>query len=218
MILLIHGDNQSASREHLHQQIQRAKSKDYEIIKLKGKTLTPNQLITNAESDSMFKSHKLLIIENFFSRPRSKEKQNIIDYLKKTKDLPHLIFWEPKPLPSSFLRTPGVQVKLFKLPATIFKFLDNFHRHAEIPSNEPIELIFYFLHRRLAELIILKDDPSKLKKAPWQLNRLKSQANHFSLDQLIKLHAQLLEIDYLIKSGQSPHSLTVHLDILLARI
>jgi DNA polymerase III delta subunit len=218
MILIIHGDHQSASREHLYQQIQRAKSKNYEIIKLKGKTLALNQLITSAESGSMFKSDKLLVIENFFSRPKSKEKQNIIDYLKKTKNLPHLIFWEPKSLPPTSLRIPGVQNKLFKLPVTIFKFLDNFHRHAEIPSNEPVELIFHLLHRRLAELIILKDDPSKLKKAPWQLNRLKSQANHFSLDQLIKLHAQLLEIDYLIKSGQSPHSLATHLDILLARI
>jgi len=78
-------------------------------------------------------------------------------------------------------------------------------------------LVFYFLSRRISQLIQAKDRHD-LKGAPWQIGKLKSQAKAFSLKQLINFHQKLIDIDFKIKSGQTDISLASQLDLLLLTI
>ena len=107
----------------------------------------------------------------------------------------------------------------------IFKFLDSlkpqntqtviklFHQTID---KDSAELAFYLLARRLSQLIQALNDPQSLKGAPWQIGRLRSQAKHFNLAQLLQLHQQLLELDYRIKTGRTSFDLATNLDLLLA--
>ena len=85
-------------------------------------------------------------------------------------------------------------------------------------DTDPIELVFYLLHRRISQLIVALDAPSDLKGAPWQIGKLTSQAKGFTLNQLIKLHQKLTDIDYSIKTGQAALPMASQLDLLFLNI
>jgi DNA polymerase III delta subunit len=230
MIHFLHGDNQVASRQKLTSLISQAKDNNQEIIQLDGLKIDLNQLIQALEASSLFGQEKLVIIESLFSRQKGQEKENIIQYLKKETIIPELIFWEKKEIPGTTTRwfPKDWQYQVFKTPVAIFKFLDSIK-----PQNQKqmftllldsirvnsVEMVFYMLARRIHDLIIAKDlGKSGLKGAPWQIGKLVSQAQNFTLNQLIQLYQKLLSIDRDIKTGQSLMPLDWHLDLLIVNM
>lgn len=228
MITVLHGDSFVASRNHLNQLVSEHKLKENsETIKLQAKQLNLETLTQALESQSLFGNQKLVVIENLLTLPRSKQKDQMID-LVLNNQAENLLLWEKKAITSAVKKKlVKARVQEFKAPKVIYSFLDslkpstpkislNFFHQAI--AKDAVELIFYLLSRRIAQLIQALDDPASLKGAPWQLGKLKSQAKAFSLEQLLKLHQNLLNLDYQIKSGQTPLSLTTHLDLLLANL
>lgn len=243
MRLLIHGDNIVQSRHHLTEQIanlRKAGAKD--VIRLDGKTITLTDLRQALESGSLFGSAKLVVIERLLSHPRSKEKTALINLLAKSlprnedirgyqlKATSSIILWEDKPVTATNLKLlKSFSLQLFKTPKSIFTFLD-----ALLPKNPKItltafhqainqeapELVFYLLHRRVADLIVASDPKTvdKLPSAPWQKSRLRSQSQRFSPKELIRFHHQLLHIDTATKTGKNILPLASHLDLLLAKL
>jgi DNA polymerase III delta subunit len=51
--------------------------------------------------------------------------------------------------------------------------------------------------------------------APWQQAKFLRQAQRFSLEQLLKIHRQLLKIDYEQKTGRAVLPLASQLDLLI---
>lgn len=230
LVNFIHGDNQVLSRNKLLELIKQANLSKKEIVSLDGLKITLNQLIVALESSSLFDQEKLIIIENLFSRPSSKEKDLIVKYLKKEKIDPKMIIWEKKEISGTTTRwlPKDWHFFLFKTQANIFKFLDSvkinnnkmilFWLHEALKKDEP-QMIFYFLCRRVRELIIALDLGSKgLKGAPWQIGKLINQAKCFNLDQLKGLYSKLLKIDIDIKTGRSLMSLPCALDFLMVNL
>jgi DNA polymerase III delta subunit len=154
-MLILHGTNIVASRKVLVDQKKQARQKDMEIIELSGPDLDLVDLKQALESASLFGQDRLVVIENFFSRPKSKLKEEILAYLKTQSTIPglaeakpragsnqlspasprqsrgraavNLILWEGKQIDGRVLRgfTDGTKIQAFKLPAVIFKFLDS---------------------------------------------------------------------------------------------
>lgn len=230
MIFFLHGDNQVLSRQRLNELINQAKTENKEIIRLDGLKIDLSQILQALESSSLFGQEKLIIIEQLFSRPKSKEKEEIIKYLKKEKISPHLIFWEKKEISGTTTRwlPKDWQYQIFKTPVSIFKFLDSIkpnnqkevltYLHQSIRKDSP-EMVFYMLARRIKELIIALDlGKEGLKGAPWQIGKLMHQAGNFSLEQLKSIYAKLLDIDIDIKTGRSFMPLDWHLDLLMINI
>lgn len=234
MKLLIHGDNTVTSRKYLTDQIDTLKKQGAkDLIRLDGKTLTLTDLRQALESKSLFSTDKLVVIERLLSRPRSKEKTQLINNLAKSYQLKatsSVILWEAKLATSANLKLlKSFSPQLFKTPKSIFTFLD-----ALLPKNPKItltafhqainqeapELVFYLLHRRVADLIVASDPKAfdKLPSAPWQKSRLRSQSQRFSLQELLKLHHQLLHIDVATKTGKNILPLASQLDLLLAKL
>ena len=228
MITVLHGDSFVTSRNHLNQLVSEHKLKENsETIKLQAKKLNLEELTQALESQSLFGNQKLVVIDNLLTLPRSKQKDQMIDIVI-SNQAENLILWEKKAITPAVKKKLGTaKVQEFKAPKVIYNFLDSLQPsnsklslnllHQAI-SKDAVELVFYLLSRRTAQLIQALDDPSSLKGAPWQLGNLKSQAKAFSLKPLLKLHQELLEIDYQIKSGQTPLNLTTHLDLFLANL
>lgn len=214
MITIFHGDNYVLSRQALNQSLTQTPER------FAAKGLTEETLTQALESNSMFKDNKIFVIENLLTLPRSKNKEQLIKIVLNNADS-EIYLWEKK------LLTPAVKkqfakatVKEFKLPASLFNFLDtltlkNFHQAL---MNNPAELIFYLLHRRISQLIQALDDPGSLKGAPWQLGKLKMQAKKYSLDQLLNFHQKLLTLDEQAKTSQNILSLAGCLDLLLLEL
>lgn len=214
MITIFHGDNYVLSRRALNQSLTKTPER------LDAKNLTEERLTQALESNPMFQIPKIFVIENFLSLPHSKIKENLIKIVINN-SASEIYLWEKKALTPAVKKQFGkAAIKEFKLPASLFNFLDdltltNFHQAL---INNPAELIFYLLHRRISRLIQALDDPGSLKGAPWQIGKLKTQAKKYSLDQLLDFHHQLLTLDEQLKTSQSILSLAGCLDLLLLEL
>ena len=227
MIVILHGDYQLKSRQRLNQLIKQAKDKDQEVIRLNGEKLLPPNLIQALESASFLGSDRLVVIEGLFKRRASRTKETLFKILAQN-DQKNIVVWEAKTLTTAQLKKlPSAQTQLFKLPATVFKFLDSLQPGQPQPSLlllrqalkiEKPELVFYLLARRVSQLIVAKDYPQGLAGQPWQKKRLLAQARRFSLNQLLKFHQKLLELDYQLKTSRLPLSLAAHLDLLILNL
>lgn len=212
MITIFHGDNFVLSRQALNQSL----TSSPERFAAKG--LTEETLTQALESNSMFTGDKIFVIENLLTLPRSRQKDQLIKIILNNRNRT-VFLWEKKTVsPAVKKQFEKSTIKEFKLPQVIFQFLTSLSLkdfHQSLNTNPP-ELIFYLLHRRLSQLIQARDDPGSLKGAPWQLSQLKTQSRQFTLQKLIGLHQQLLDIDQQVKTGESDFNLTIHLDLLLA--
>jgi len=226
-MLILHGDNIVASRKVLNQEISQAKAKDKEVIRFNGRKLTPTELQQALESKSLFGSERLIVVENLLSSPPSKTRTDLVSYLKKNL-FENLILWERKEIKrvTGFIKA---EIQLFKLPPTIFQFLDSLapgERKHSLPllhtcfNQDSAEMVFYMLARQIRFLIIANDLGEKglNNMANWQKAKLTRQAKKFSLSQLLFFHRKLLKIDWQQKTGQAPMPLSSQLDLLIASL
>ena len=209
MITVLCGDNVVLSRQQL------PKGKD--IVRLYGQQLSAEALVQALEAPSLFAGQRLVVVEGLLSLRPSKLKDEMVAQVANHPEIDQVL-WEGKAVSAANLKKLGkVEVKEFKIAPLVFKFLDSLSLtdlHLAAKNDAP-ELIFYLLHRRLAQLIQARDGGAALKGAPWQIGKLKSQAAKYSLDQLVALQGKLLEIDYSIKSGQDDLPLLSKLDLVL---
>lgn len=214
MITIFHGDNYVQSRQALNQNLVQPPER------FDAPDLTEEILTQALESNPLFPAPKLFVIENLLTLPPSQLKEKLIKIVLKNADL-EIFLWEKKALsPAAKKKLSRATIKEFKLPASLFNFLDaltltNFHQAL---INNPAELIFYLLHRRISQLIQSLDDPGSLKGAPWQIGKLKNQAKKYSLDQLINFQQKLLLIDEQVKTSQNFLSLAGCLDLLIIEL
>lgn len=231
MFTVLHGDNTVASRNQLNALITQHKSRGVkDTIRLDGKTITPTDLIQALETQSLFGTDRLVIIEDLLTRPKSKTKTDLAAYLKTISsqpNIPSIIIWEQKPLTTPQLKSLGNPPhQVYKLSKKLWNFLDSLKPqnskqslqllHQTLDQEAP-EMVFAMLVRQVRLLIQTKDN-TKLKIAPWQINKLKNQASHFSLQQLLNLHKQLLTLDHQTKTGQNLLTLSSSLDILVTNL
>lgn len=223
MKLLLHGDNQVQSRQHLSQLITSLKSKGAEIVRLDGLKLSLEDLIQATESQSLFGQTKAVVIERLFANPSKNLLKHSCSQL--SGDLPsshHYFIWENKRLtPSQIKKVSRFDSKEFKAPALIFKLLDSLpssppaqvlHLYRQALSQSSSELIHYLLVQRVRDLLTL--DLNR-RLAPWQKQRLSNQRQAFSQKVLLSLHQKLLELDYKYKTGQLALDLSSELELLL---
>jgi len=228
-MMILHGENNLLSRQRLTSEIANFKNKTQgEVLKFEGSSLILMDLRQALESSSLLGEIYLVVIENLFSRRISKEKQKIIDYLKKTV-AQNLIIWEGKKIDGRTLTSFKGQVLRFDLDPVIFRFLDSLSPgKAKISltllhqclTQDPPEIIFFMLARQIRFLILAADLGKKGlgQMESWRAEKLIRQARYFTLIKLMKIYRQLLKIEVQQKTGQTPFTLSSQLDLLVASL
>ncbi len=226
MLILIHGDDQSKTREEL----QKYSSDD--TVVLDGKTLDLNILIQSLETGSFFgDSNRLVVIENLHRMRSKTELKSILEYLthEDPKNL-NLVLWENQELtPAQVKKFTGAKIVTAKISPLIFKLLDSITPQADPKTVLPLlqnayktdapEKIIIQIAGQL-RLMIQTFDP-KFTFPPqlsWKKMSLTKNAQGFSLPKLLELHHQLAEIDYRNKTGQLPLTLASELEMWLAQL
>ncbi len=230
MITIIHGDDIGASRNYFND----IKQRSPEAVSVDGPSLTVTDLTQILDGGGLFQTEKTIIIENFYAKKKSpKEFEALVTTLQDNTLENEIFLWENKELDKKSLGFfKHATVKTYKLPQTLFLFLDSLKPNTGshlvslfqkvISTTEP-EIVMAMLIRHVRILLALKqksNDPiDEVKRlAPWQVGKLQKQAQLFTDSQLITLHEKLYKIDKGLKTGELSMQLATALDILLADI
>lgn len=233
MIQIFHGENIELSRKAFIEAIAGLKTGGVnEVVRLNGVEIIQSDLIQALESQSLFGGDRVVAIEGLFSRRPSKEKDSLISYLALSPCPLALFLWEPKKLtPAALKKFSGkkeVEIKEFKISSLLYKFLDqvapgNGRRASAAFNNlileEPAELAFYFLVKRVTELMA-ENSTSGYGGGynDWKRQNLIAQASKWTEKGLLRFHKRLTEIDEAVKTGSTPSGLPSHLDIALLNL
>ncbi len=130
-MLIIHGENQVASRECFLD----LRTKNPGDI-LDGDNLVLNDLLTKLNAISLFGESQHIYIENLYSRRPSNEKKAIIEYIE-SKNPINLVIWEHKAV------TAKAENKNFEMPKYLFAFwnkpsVKSFHLALQVAAVEQI--------------------------------------------------------------------------------
>lgn len=231
MLILIHGDDLVASRKALDQEKNRAEAEKREIVNLDGRKVEASDVVTAVSSVSFFDSGKTVVIENFFKSGTTKEKEKILSYLGKEKNLPEVIFWEEKELEKTKIKKflPKAKVIYCSLPKLLFQFLEAIGGKPpsllipifwKLLKQKDMEFIFVMILRQLRFLIIAKDMGERGLRhlSPWQARKFISQSRHFKVDKLILAYRKLLSLEYKLKTGQTAYTFERLIDIFLVNL
>lgn len=225
-MLILHGENVVLSRQELSKVVDHFPG---EVTRLEANQLDLTSLKQALESVSLFGQDRLVILENLFSRRASREKENLLRYLKKNQP-ENIVLWEGKTIDGRSLNPfSKAEIKKFALTPFVFRFLDSLAPDNQKDSlsllhrslnQDPAEMVFYLLARQVRYLIIALDLGEKglERMASWQKAKFFRQAKKFDLAKLLWLHQELLRIDYEQKTGQAPLSLSGQLDLLIASL
>lgn len=216
MITLIHGDDVESSRRELNRLRGLAVGK--EIRSLDGRGLTDTALTQSLESGSMFGGETLVIIENLFGKLGKKQKliARLAEIIKGSPS--EAVLWEDKEVGATVINSLGnAKIQLFKTPIALFQLLDSIKPNSAktilalfqktLETHAP-ELTYTMIVRRIRQLIQVADGVIPEGLQSWQVSRLTSQARSFTMNRLIDRYRRLLDMEYSIKSGVSPFSLT----------
>jgi len=225
MLKIYCGDNIVKSRDAFVGQIEAYKQKGIkDIVAFDGKKITLLNLQESTQSPSFFEDGRLITIENLFSRPQSKLKTDILNYLANIESDTDIIVWEKKALtPAQSRKFSKATIQDFKVDKLLFKFLDalqpnrssdNYTFLKKVVASESYELVFAMLIRQVRLLLQVKSN-AQVKLAPWQKQRLLKQAGFFEEKELLKIHAKLLEMDIHQKTGQGLLTLDQSIDRLM---
>lgn len=212
-ISLIHGQDINKSYEKFRSVIDSSKSKGFEIVNIKN----PKEIVRI----SLFEEKTVFVLD----KP-AKVKPNDWKWLKSASSKYNsnlLIFYEGD-APATITRNLPKDIKLekFDLPKILFTFLDSFYPKNsktilrllnDLVQNEPIELVFHLLSRRIRDLYWIIEDEASLPMQPWQKKRLLNIASKYSKKDIKNIINKLSEID--IKSKTSSNDLKSLLDIFI---
>ncbi len=215
-MLILHGENQVPSRQHLLEIKQQAVKASKQVVEMGGET-DLDQVSSAVESNSLFGNSNLVIMENLFSGRPSNLRKAVIDYLLKHTDA-DIVVWEGKDVSTKIKEFDPQLVRRFDLPKYVFKFLDDLslsNLQLSLLTTAP-EQIVALLAGHLHKLVLVKEGAANLPS--WQLSKLKSQVTKFTLFQLQDLVSQLLEIDYAQKTSAVPYDLATALEIFVVRL
>lgn len=231
MLTIIHGENIVVSRLELEKI--KKQNQEKEIILLDGKKADLTGLKEALESGSMFKADRLVVLEGLSSIRSKTELEKIINYIASKQYSNGLILWEKDSLTKTILaKLKADQVLEFKPEQLVFKFLDSLKPDNAQESllllekllvNDEPEIVIYSIIKRFRLLLFLKDKmvsgTDELDKlAPWQIQNLTKQTNYFTLESLVKIYHQLLEIDAAQKTGRASFNLKKSLELFLINI
>jgi DNA polymerase III delta subunit len=214
MFYLIHGPNTKASYDRLSElESEFPKEKQ---IKL-GKEHSYDDLYQAVFSTSLIDDKQLVVVQNFLKDKKIDLKKSVFD-----KDIPDktIIFYEQSQLtPATVTKLPKhFNVETFKNEAFIYYFLDSISPSLMLSlknmqslqsSEEPLliwQLANRFLLMTVARAGLSQKAASGLsgrQVAPWQWQKIRSQAMRFDLPTLKSIYSGLLKIDYMIKTGKT---------------
>ncbi len=232
-ITILHGEHLINSRQKLNELLTAAHLKHQIVTRLTATELSLSLLEQLFGEADLFENSRLIVIDELHSLPKSQKKEALISELGRLNfasgTLADCLLWEKRSLTVPMLKKfPQAQVLEFKTSHKVFTWLDSFSANQKT-LNRQLELLhealaaedpFYcliMLARQIRMLIQVKDG-GNVGGAPFMVAKLQKQAQTFTLDQLLRAHHRLLELDLAHKTSTNRLNLAQDLDLFLLRL
>ena len=219
MNLLIYGDDTFKSRQFLNSQLDAIADRK-KVERLRGDKLNRTELVQVLQSQSLFGSDKVIVIENLHSTKSKTFLKEAIGLINDSDT--EVVLYEKKQLtPAQLKKFPNLTQRQFKVSPKIFAFLDSvgnkqgYNKQAFTDSVEQnsAEFVFFMLIRQIRTLLLATE--GKTSGPAWKANDILKAAEYIGKDKLLNTYKELLEIDYRIKTGKSIHGMRGELELLL---
>ena len=204
-IIILHGDYVSASYARLSKFIEVAKSRGWQI-----RFLGADVIEEGLANVSLFGGENFYVFRDFTKLGKNFFKKNA----KRLKEAPgNLVIYHEDFISKDLLYSLPKEAKIeeFKLPASIFSFLDSFYPGnskrtltllREVLKKEPPEFVFALLARHVRDLFWAKSAGS-MPYPSWRIQKLKNQAGKFTKEELEDIIKSLSETDIKVKTSQA---------------
>lgn len=224
MITIIHGDDTASSRNLFY--LEKAKVKEPIVFDKDNFDLT--LLLQSLSGRSLFAEEKNIFLDNVFSLKKIPVERikSLVSEVNKQHSPINIFIWEGSELGKTFLNQfPKAVVKGFKLPQSLFAFLDSIKPqstlsiklfHEALKTTDEIRL-FSMIVRQFRLLLAIREgsDIEDFKRlSDWQRNKLSAQSRLFSIEQLKRVYKRLYKLDLEIKTGVQSN-LTTAIDFFL---
>jgi hypothetical protein len=226
-MVIIHGENVTHSRNKLLEIIEKAKENEVIIERLYAKEIDVAILEEKLQKSDLFGHSRMLVVEELHSLPKSSKLTKMIELLISSEM--EICLWEKRQLTATMLKKfSNATIHEFKLANSLFKWLDSLSPIASSKTTqlklfqqaiiENDEYLCFVMLIRQVRMMIQALDGGEIKGPGFVINKIRSQANQFNLQSLIKLHQHLFELDKKIKSSQNHLSLNQELEQLIIHL
>lgn len=225
MMTIIHGDNIVLSRKQLQLEVEKRVTAGKKVRSYTAADLSLPILTEALQSTSLFGEESVVVLERIFKMRSKKMRDQVLDILC-TQAAVEVIVWEDAVVSATnlkLLQAAKPTVLLYKSSPVVFQALDLLGNssqkkrliqllHLAYEQDSP-EFVFSMFTRQVRLLInVVEGEISALK--PYTLQKARQQAQHFTLEKLLNIHRQLLEIDLSQKLSTSLLTLEQQLDLL----
>jgi len=220
-IVVIYGDNETASRGRLASILRGVKKKNWEVQRFDaGKE---KRIFEKLSTSPMFSGEILFVIDDF-----PKLQRDVIAWINEKYDSTEgsLLLYSAKTVPKKTLQTLPKNIKFeeFKLPRKIFTFLDSFipgnskaclSLHHDLIPNENPEFVFAMIGRHVRDMYWITEGGEGIDYPSWRKSKLTRQAERFSDNKLKTIINDLAEAD--VRSKTTRESIVDSLDLIISR-
>jgi len=221
-ITIIHGDNSTASINFLKSTLGGFSQKGILISRISKES--PLSLMEALSAGDLFNAEAAFVLEE----PTKLSDKDIDWIYRSAGKLPgNLLIYNDSQLPLAFVKklSSVSETKEFKLPRSLFVFLDSFlpggagrcvNLLHDLLKKEAPEFIFAVFCKQVRDLYWAKVAPETLAYPSWRVSRLARQADYFSEAKLKKALSSLARIDFSTKT--SSQELVSSLDLLIVSL
>ncbi len=224
--LVLHGDHDLERSRAEQDTIARAKKEGKDLVTIDLSTTTEANLAELLGTNSLFGTQRLIRVHNL---EKLRSGKTIAEYLSALETSPDdvmiIIRGAMTPAKKKLFSTPW-KLQEFKFPAVLFQFFESlktrpltecFSMYRQILETES-EWSMHALAARQFRLLLAAKTNAPVLAPPFAQNKLRSQANNFTIAELVQSLHTLYDIERKIKTGTTPLSWAQQFDILLARL
>jgi len=225
MLTIICGENTIEAYNFFLKKKKEFIDKNYEVLETD--LLKIEELIHwQSNNLSLFVNKKVFFTRNLNKKINKKNEKNlkIINKIINDKNI-DLFDFEENIEKKNLKIQKNVLIKEFKLPISIFNFLDNIYpgnlknviKNLNIISKTTaVEVIFFMITKRIRQLLMIKLNQKIDGLKLWQLKKLDYQTKLWPKETIIRFYQSLFQLEIKIKTNINPFDLKKSLELLIS--